>query len=100
MPTIIIILHYLIIGYSEGSFRANDATFTSGGQCEDGLKMIFVIGQATVPPVGGGGGDDSGVNQDGGTGQPLPDKEGRELTMITPLIMTLNSFHAIIIYYY
>ena len=37
-----------VIGYSEGSLRANDATFTSGGQCEDGLKMIFVIGRLEV----------------------------------------------------
>ena len=49
-----------MLGYSDGSLRANDATFTSGGQCEDGLKMIFVIGQVTVPPVDGGSGDDSG----------------------------------------
>ena len=38
-----------VIGYSEGSFRANDATFTSGGQCEDGLKMILLIGEFEVP---------------------------------------------------
>jgi hypothetical protein len=34
-----------VLGYSEGSFRANDNTFTSGGQCEDGLKIVFVIGE-------------------------------------------------------
>ena len=43
-----IVLKVCYIGYSEGSFRANDATFTSGGQCEDGLKMIFVIGRLEV----------------------------------------------------
>ena len=37
-----------MLGYSDGSLRANDATFTSGGQCEDGLKMIFVIGRLEV----------------------------------------------------
>ena len=77
MPTITITLSYNLIGYSEGSFRANDNTFTSGGQCEDGLKMIFAIGYAPVPPADGGG-DDSGGNQDGSTGQPPPDNEGRE----------------------
>ena len=88
MPTITITGIPCHIGYSEGSFRANDATFTSGGQCEDGLKMIFVIGQAPVPPVGGGGGgDNSGGNQHGGTGPPsTPNNGGRELTMIAPLI--------------
>ena len=54
--------------------------------------MIFVIGQAPVPPVGGGGGgDNSGGNQHGGTGPPsTPNSEGRELTMITPLIKALR----------
>ena len=75
MPTITIIS--CLIGYSEGSFRANDNTFTSGGQCEDGLKMIFAIGQAPEPPVDGSG-NDSGGNQDGDTGQPPPDNGGRE----------------------
>ena len=76
MSTITITLSY--IGYSEGSFRRNDAAFTSGGQSEDGLKMIFVIRQATVPTVDGGD-DNSGGNQDGSTGPPPPDNEGREL---------------------
>ena len=32
------------IGYSDGNVRANaDGIFTSGGQCEDGLRMIIVI---------------------------------------------------------
>ena len=54
--------------------------------------MIFVIGQAPVPPVGGGGGgDNSGGNQHGGTGSPsTPNNEGCELTMIILLIKTLH----------
>ena len=46
------------LGYSEGNFRANDATFTSGGQCDDGVKMIVIIAEASVPtydPGAGGG---------------------------------------------
>ena len=42
-----------MLGYSEGSFRANDDTFTSGGQCEDGLKMILLIGELEVPTTKG-----------------------------------------------
>lgn len=34
-----------ITGYSNGSFRRSDADFTSGGQCDGGLKMIIVIGE-------------------------------------------------------
>ena len=49
MPDIII----LFIGYSEGRLRGNDDTFISGGQCEDGLKMIIAIGDVEVPTVGG-----------------------------------------------
>ena len=41
------------LGYSEGEFRANDHAFTSGGQCEDGLKMIIVIGDIEVPTSDG-----------------------------------------------
>ena len=43
----------LVIGYSEGEFRANDRTFTSGGQCEDGLKMMVIIGEVEVPTSDG-----------------------------------------------
>ena len=39
--------------------------------------MVFAIGQAPEPPVDGSG-NDSGGNQDGDTGQPPPDNEGRE----------------------
>jgi hypothetical protein len=42
-----------VLGYSDGTLRANDHTFTSGGQCEDGLKMIFVIGELEVPTTEG-----------------------------------------------
>ena len=41
------------LGYSEGSLRANDATFTSGGQCEDGVKMIIAIEEIEVPTSDG-----------------------------------------------
>ena len=37
-----------MLGYSDGEFRANDATFTSGGQCEDGLRMIITIGDVDL----------------------------------------------------
>ena len=37
-----------MLGYSDGEFRANDATFTSGGQCEDGLRMIITIGDVDI----------------------------------------------------
>ena len=42
-----------MLGYSEGRLRANDATFPSGGQCEDGLKMIIAIGEVEVPTLDG-----------------------------------------------
>ena len=42
-----------MLGYSDGGFRANDDTFTSGGQCEDGLKMIIAIGEVEVPTSDG-----------------------------------------------
>jgi hypothetical protein len=73
-----------LTGYSEGSFRRNDETFTSGGQCEDGLKMIFVIGEATVPTV-----DDSGGNPHVTAGSPPPNSEGCELIATAPPIETL-----------
>ena len=41
------------LGYSVGSLRANEATFTSGGQCEDGVKMIIAIGEIEVPTSDG-----------------------------------------------
>ena len=41
------------LGYSEGNFRANDRTFTSGGQCEDGVKMIIAIEEIEVPTSDG-----------------------------------------------
>jgi hypothetical protein len=63
-----------------------DAAFTSGGQCEDGLKMIFIIGEASVPPVGG---DNSGGDPHGTAGPPSANSEGRELVVTAPLIETL-----------
>ena len=42
-----------MLGYSDGRLRDNDATFTSGGQCEDGLKMIIIIGEVEVPTSDG-----------------------------------------------
>ena len=47
-------MYLRIIGYSDGSFRRDDDTFTSGGQCEDGLKMILVIGDAEFLTSGDG----------------------------------------------
>ena len=41
------------LGYSEGSLRANDTTFTSGGLCEDGVKVIIAIGEIEVPTSDG-----------------------------------------------
>ena len=38
-------IQILKIGYSDGHHRADDDDFTSGGQCEDGLKMIIAIGE-------------------------------------------------------
>ena len=37
-----------MLGYSDGEFRANDATFTFDGQCEDGLRMIIAIGDVDI----------------------------------------------------
>ena len=37
-----------MIGYSDGRHILNDDNFTSGGQCEDGLKMIILIGDSEV----------------------------------------------------
>ena len=54
-----------MLGYSNGEFRAGDGDYLSGGQCEDGLKMIIVIGQTEVPTSGGNGGGQ-------GPGSPLP----------------------------
>ena len=45
-----------MLGYSDGEFRANDITFTSGGQCEDGLRLIIVIGDIEVLTSGGNSG--------------------------------------------
>ena len=79
MPAII----SCFIGYSEGRLRANDDTFTSGGQCEDGLKMIIAIGDVEVPTVG--------VNGLGGNSHspdPMsPNDQGCELLIITPPYM-------------
>ena len=50
-----------MLGYSDGEFRANDATFTFGGQCEDGLRMIIIIGDTEVPTSSGNGG--GGIQQ-------------------------------------
>ena len=41
-------LYNIIIGYSDGYFRANDDSFASGGQCESGLKMIMAIGKTPL----------------------------------------------------
>lgn len=65
---------YFLTSYSEGDFRALDHTFTSGGQCEDGLKMIIVIGEASVPTSGG---DDPGTGGDTATtSASLPHSQG------------------------
>lgn len=67
-----------MIGYSEGRFRGGDATFTSGGQCENGLKMIFVIGEAKVP-TSGGNDPGPGGDQPHGTESPQsPENQGCE----------------------
>ena len=42
-----------MLGYSDGRFRANDNIFASGGQCEDGLKIIIAIGEVEVPTSDG-----------------------------------------------
>ena len=47
-------MYLRIIDYSDGSFRRDDDTFTSGSQCEDGLKMILVIGDAEFLTSGDG----------------------------------------------
>jgi hypothetical protein len=48
--------------------------------------MIFVIGQASVPPVGG---DNSGGDPHGTTGPPSVNSDGRELIATAPSIETL-----------
>ena len=76
MPAII---SSFLKGYSGGEFRANDDTFTSGGQCEGGIKMIIAIGDVEVPTVGG---KDLGDNPHG----PDPmssNNQGRELIIFT-----------------
>ena len=67
-------------GYSGGEFRANDATFTSGGQCEGGVKMMIVIGDVEVPTVGGNGPGDYPHSPD----PTSPNNQGCELIIITP----------------
>ena len=40
---------YIIIGFSNGDTASlGNQAIVSGGQCEDGLKMVFVIGD---PPT-------------------------------------------------
>ena len=48
-----------MLGYSNGDLGTSGENGpTSGGQCEDGLKMIIIIGEApTSGPGGDGGGD-------------------------------------------
>ena len=41
-----------LLGYSNGELaNANNASINSGGQCSDGLRMIIVIGEVTLPTV-------------------------------------------------
>ena len=40
-------------GYSNGMLKGvNDPNINSGGQCEDGLKMIIIIGEVPLEPDG------------------------------------------------
>ena len=47
------------IGYSDGSFRADDEDLASGGQCEGGLKMIIAIGEPEFLTSGNRSGGDN-----------------------------------------
>ena len=58
-----------IIGYSNGSFRRDDQNFTSGGQCESGLKMIIAIGETEFSTSDNRSGGDSSRHD---PGPPLP----------------------------
>ena len=49
-----------MLGYSGGELRGNDELYNSGGQCEDGLKMIIIIGETEVPTLGASYGSDQG----------------------------------------
>ena len=48
-----------VIGYSDGSFRADDEDLASGGQCDGGLKMIIAIGETEFSTSGNRSGDDN-----------------------------------------
>ena len=63
-----------MLGYSNGELRRNDGDHLSGGQCEDGLKMIIVIGDTEVPTSGGTGGGQ-------GPGSPAPTQLGRQFNI-------------------
>ena len=73
-------------GYSSGMLTgANDPNINFGGQCEDGLKMIIIIGEVSLNddgslPTDGSSGSSANSPQSGGI-QPPAGKSG---TIHTP----------------